>query len=295
MQDRYVADVGDFGKYGLLRCLSGMTCDPKRDTLQLGVIWYLTLSCNGNANDGKHLGYLDQPQNYKACDPILYCKLGKIRKAITRKDDRDVRLEKLLRKKGQIDINNPALTRVQTSNILETDLFFEEVLSAEKSRADWWNGVCKFLNVEGDLLVFMDPDNGLRVRYEGNKVRFLKVDPNNAKKEDTSYSPKHVYIEEIKQVLTKANVSLVFYHHLGRHGGKHHQQIAKIAGQLEAEFSNGVSVFCIRYRRGSGRAFFILTKNKHKELIKRRLNQFAGPDSQWVKQRHLKLAYSKTT
>jgi hypothetical protein len=293
MQDRYVADVGDFGKYGLLRCLTGMTCGSKKDALKLGVIWYLTPSCNGNANDGKHLGYLDQPQNYKACDPILYCELGKIRKAITRKDDRGVRLEKLLRKKGQIDIYNPALTRVQTSNILETDLFFEEALSADKSRANWWNGVCKFLNVEGDLLVFMDPDNGLRVRYEGNKVRFLKVDPNNDKEEDTSHSPKHVYIEEIKQVLTKANVSLVFYHHLGRHGGKHHQQIQKIAGQLESEFSNGVSVFCIRYRRGSGRAFFILVQKDHKETLLPRINQFTRSSSEWVKREHLKLAFPK--
>ena len=34
MQDRYVGDIGDFGKYGLLRALCG------RD-LYLGVVWYL--------------------------------------------------------------------------------------------------------------------------------------------------------------------------------------------------------------------------------------------------------------
>ena len=40
MQDCYVGDAGDFGKYGLLRAL----CSPREDdlkTLSLGIIWYL--------------------------------------------------------------------------------------------------------------------------------------------------------------------------------------------------------------------------------------------------------------
>lgn len=48
MQDRYVADVGDFGKYGLLCYLAGITCDSNEDKLKLGVIWYLTPSSHGN-------------------------------------------------------------------------------------------------------------------------------------------------------------------------------------------------------------------------------------------------------
>ena len=34
MQNQYVGDIGDFGKYGLLRAISG-------DPLRLGVVWYL--------------------------------------------------------------------------------------------------------------------------------------------------------------------------------------------------------------------------------------------------------------
>lgn len=34
MQDRYVGDIGDFGKYGLLRALCA-------HDLSLGVVWYL--------------------------------------------------------------------------------------------------------------------------------------------------------------------------------------------------------------------------------------------------------------
>lgn len=73
MQDRYVADVGDFGKYGLLRCLAGITCETKKDKLKLGVIWYLTPSCLGNPNDGKHLYYLDNQTKFKDCDEPLFC------------------------------------------------------------------------------------------------------------------------------------------------------------------------------------------------------------------------------
>ena len=42
MQDQYVGDIGDFGKYGLLRHLTGMRGDAApEDALRLGVVWYL--------------------------------------------------------------------------------------------------------------------------------------------------------------------------------------------------------------------------------------------------------------
>ena len=56
MQDRYTGDVGDFGKYGLLRCLRGPDAAP----LRLGVVWYRTDSDIVDAdpvNDGKHVAY----------------------------------------------------------------------------------------------------------------------------------------------------------------------------------------------------------------------------------------------
>ena len=48
MQDRYVGDVGDFGKYGLLRALCG-------GDLTLGVVWYLYPDEEAN-NDGDDIG-----------------------------------------------------------------------------------------------------------------------------------------------------------------------------------------------------------------------------------------------
>jgi hypothetical protein len=65
MQDRYVGDVGDFGKYGLLRSLAA--------DLSLGVVWYLGPEESHNA-DGKHIGYLNSTQKnlikFRDCDLV---------------------------------------------------------------------------------------------------------------------------------------------------------------------------------------------------------------------------------
>ena len=53
MQDKYVGDIGDFGKYALLKFLA------KRD-VPLGIVWYLT-NAPGNDGDGGFIKYLSSP------------------------------------------------------------------------------------------------------------------------------------------------------------------------------------------------------------------------------------------
>ena len=58
-----LGDVGDFGKHGLLRFLSGETDGETNDRFRLGVLWYLThdqTHTRGMAinRDGDHLTYL---------------------------------------------------------------------------------------------------------------------------------------------------------------------------------------------------------------------------------------------
>ena len=67
MQDRFVGDIGDFGKYGLLRAL----CPPSS---KLGIIWYF----NDNVPHflaGNRIGYLIKDRTYsppmRSCDPSL--------------------------------------------------------------------------------------------------------------------------------------------------------------------------------------------------------------------------------
>ena len=64
MQDRYAGDIGDFGKYGLLRALCG-------EALRLGVLWYAFEGDRKRApNDGKRIDYLDPPdEQLRECDP----------------------------------------------------------------------------------------------------------------------------------------------------------------------------------------------------------------------------------
>ena len=50
MKNQYLGDIGDYGKYGLLRFLASKG-------IQIGVNWYLTK--NDNSNDGKFKKYLD--------------------------------------------------------------------------------------------------------------------------------------------------------------------------------------------------------------------------------------------
>ena len=81
MQNRYVGDVGDLAKFGLLRALSGQFDDGAQ--LRLGVIWYFHYDepHAGNPDkisaDGRHISYLrrtatDDKAEYRNCDVELW-------------------------------------------------------------------------------------------------------------------------------------------------------------------------------------------------------------------------------
>ena len=58
MQNRYVGDIGDFGKYGLLRSLCGVSeILNSHHSPRLGVVWYLYPD-ESHDSDGKYTGYL---------------------------------------------------------------------------------------------------------------------------------------------------------------------------------------------------------------------------------------------
>ena len=76
MQNKYVGDVGDFGKYGLLRFLCGMHHpDGPQHMLRLGVHWYLQKDEN-DKSDGRLVSYLTGSPQYRealrACDEELH-------------------------------------------------------------------------------------------------------------------------------------------------------------------------------------------------------------------------------
>lgn len=64
MQDRYAGDVGDFGKFAILRALAGGRT--------LGVCWYRNTGHGEANNDGKHVAYLDEPALFRDLDPAAF-------------------------------------------------------------------------------------------------------------------------------------------------------------------------------------------------------------------------------
>ena len=81
MQHRYVGDVGDFGKYALLRRLRGLADEA---SLSMGIIWCLFPNESSNG-DGRHIAYLERA-DFRDLDEVLLIAL----KAIIQSGERRV-------------------------------------------------------------------------------------------------------------------------------------------------------------------------------------------------------------
>lgn len=128
VQDAYVGDIGDYGKYGLLRVLAG-------HGLRLGVNWYAVASQKtGKQDDGKFIQYLLSPGEYRRYDPELFDALDNI-----------VNHEK-----------NRTLVRIEALKLFPAQ-FYSVPLTGK--REVWHHQALETL--AGAELVFLDPDNGL--------------------------------------------------------------------------------------------------------------------------------------
>ena len=74
MQNRYVGDVGDFGKYALLRALCGHAGGGP--ILKLGIVWCY-FPDESHYDDGRHINYLNK-EPYRSLDPQLFDGLRKL-------------------------------------------------------------------------------------------------------------------------------------------------------------------------------------------------------------------------
>lgn len=248
MRHPYVGDVGDFGKYGLLRALHGGA-----DGDVLGVVWYLTDAEEHN-NDGKHDGYLKNGsersrQLFRSCDPGLYAKLHAIRQ--------ETSLDVKLIEQGLV--------------LPATTVFFAQPVPSFQGRAsgvdsqearwamrDQWHANAK-QGIAGASWVFTDPDNGIVFRSE---VEVRRRKP----------SHKHSYWHEIEGYLAEG-LSVVAYHHLGRQTGGHEAQINECLLRIR---SLGRESWAIHYRRGTGRAFFVIPAANRGEILLERSREFVG-------------------
>ncbi len=245
MQDRYTGDVGDFGKYGLLRALCGHD-DP---VLRLGVIWYRTdesIVEADSANDGKHIGYLrpDKMPEYRPCDPPLYDRLQEI---VARNDRRVAAVE-------------------ETGLLGANTAFYRDYVAGPRTDASGearaiprrrWADESRRATAKCDL-VFLDPDNGLETK--STPITRVKA-------------PKYTYLEEVQQLYDRGQ-SVVIYHHLARNGS-HSQQIAEWCERLIGRIQPG-DIFALRFGRGTARAYFVLATPTHAEILADRVLALVG-------------------
>ncbi len=260
MQNRYVCDFADFGKYGLLRQLTRP--DPKTDTtdLKLGIVWYAHPDERHGNNpnkinrDGKNTAYLENtPENrriFGRCDLPLWNKLG----CLLREDMR-------------------CMHCIERANLFSgCTKFFGSMLyflahmrpeMREAIREAWLSAaLARVKNVD---IVYLDPDTG--IAQDESKMYGKK-------------GPKYTYIGDIQRFWCKGK-SVAIYHHLG-HANIEEQVRAK-AGQLRE--IPGVEVIIV-LRLGS-RIFFILPQPCHRARIEARVQRMVTDRLGWG--RHFEL------
>lgn len=137
MQDAYVGDIGDYGKYGLLRKVN-------ETNLRLAINWYRVVPLRvGKQEDGKYIHYLLQPDIYRNYDPKLFDELNRI----------------VLKEKRR------TIAGIEQSQLVYAD-FYSEAVSIDRS--GWHQRALN--DTKSADIVFLDPDNGLETyrMYQSN-------------------------------------------------------------------------------------------------------------------------------
>ena len=227
MRDRYVGDIGDFAKYGLLRAIG----TGKR----LGVAWYLCVDSEAaqkseaaQEGDGRHTAYLQRPDEWRHLDGDLFDTLKKL-----------------------IDEKRRLVSEIEKSGILGSADFAGEPVDvtqvAVRERESWQRAW--FERVRNALaacdLVFADPDNGL---YPDERF-------NPARKENAKRIP-------LSEALALADGrTAVIYHHNSMLRGGHILEIQNWMSRLPGR------TYAWYWRRWSNRTFFILNPDSEIEHL----------------------------
>jgi hypothetical protein len=143
MQDKYVGDIGDYGKLTLLRQLV-------KSGLSLGVVWCAADGKDEKNNDGslrKYRSYTGK-DCLKHCDPELFEQLGRFEDHTQRK----------------IENLHP---------LLPNSVFFNESLS-NTPRNEWLGKALEATS--RSELIFFDPDNGIGPRSSQKHISIEELE-----------------------------------------------------------------------------------------------------------------------
>lgn len=145
MKNNYVADIGDYGKYGLLRFL-----DEKGK--KIGVNWYLNED-KEKTGDGNKREYLED-ERFKEYNEKLFEILQKINK------------------KGK----DKSVADIKNRDVIPNAVFFDDEIGSTDPnlRKEWSKRAEKVLCVDGVNLIFADPDNGTLTEKGEEPTRISK-------------------------------------------------------------------------------------------------------------------------
>lgn len=251
MQDRYTGDIGDFGKYALLRALAA-------EDLRLGVIWYLNRSEEANS-DGELINYLFAPTKSNPlsdCDPWLYSQMRDL--VCCNRQVSEVAVRKIL--PGDTIFFDQALPFAKSQRSVPRKLW-------QHAREQWCQEALRSAR-DADV-VFLDPDNGLanvpitRCSYKS--------------------SLKYVFVDELQPYLHRGQ-SIVLYHHQTRHG-TFAEQVENNLNYLE-QWTDTERPWAVTYHRGQARAYFILASASHRHTLTNRCIRLL--QSAWGTKGHFK-------
>ena len=226
MQNRYSADIGDFGKFHLLRFLF------ENSTYCLKQIWYLYPDENHN-NDGLYINYFDKIK------------------------DNDTVLEEAFKK--IIQNNRRSVKALQEAHLLDCEYFDDFVTKGMESlsyRKKWL--LKAFAFVESSDFVFVDPDNGIATKLIKNNdhkdIEILSFEDF----KNRSKAGKYIFMDEIHAFYEKSSC-VVIYHHLNRTMA-HNKQIEVLQSKLQKSY---YKVLAIKHKPYSPRVYFFIMKEEH--------------------------------
>jgi hypothetical protein len=213
MQNRYVGDIGDYLKLGILRALS--------PGFRLSVVWWLFPDESHNC-DGRHIGYLRRPDQWRHFDPQLFDAL-----------------------RGIVSSGQRKVCALEEMGVLPGATFASELIPTGgpsafrvQARSDWLDAVRRKLDATD--LVFLDPDNGLE------PAGFRRT---------TAGAGKSIMMSEVRQ-FARPGRCLIVYHHQSRRKGGHHAEMQHWADRLRR--AGFAKVDALRAKPFSPRLYYLL-------------------------------------
>jgi hypothetical protein len=245
MQDKYVADVGDFGKFQLFRYLFNHDESPMNGK-QLSQIWFMHENEEEGNTDGSHINYFER---MRGSDAYLEESL----------------LSLIMREKREV-MELEALRLLQNATF-----FYEKVPKALEDRYLWLNKALTFANQS--QIVAVAPDNGMALKC--NRVEqcfeFLTLSQHYGQKPSPH---KYIFSDEISYFYRLPHLEVcIVYQHLNR-CFSHDIQIESLLCDLKKGYPY---VLAIKHKPYSPRVFFFLCKSEViLEGVAMRLMQFSS-------------------